>query len=292
MIDWRLVQPTAASALDFSHYEPLKIRAKESGVKVLPHFINCPLELSAPESTGDIRYPAPAYHQFFGGFVAAGMDYFDEVADVAEIWNEPNLPEFGGVPADVFASLIRASCKSIAYADSAGGFSYGAKRVVSGGLAVRSDPLTGGWRDYLRDFTGPLGDKAFDVGLHSYDFRSFSGVSSDAAADDIAERALANVDDAADLVRDDQKVWLTETGVSAKEPLGRPGQARALAGIADGLRTRPRCGAMIVHRLYPNPEDPDEQPPTSSFHSTAVFDVPYGRPQAAYFRLNSSWRGL
>ena len=49
---------------------------------------------------------------------------------------------------------------------------------------------------------------------------------------------------------------------------------------------------MIVHRLYPNPNDPDEQPPTSSFFSTAVFDEPYGAPQEAYFRLGFFWGGL
>ena len=49
---------------------------------------------------------------------------------------------------------------------------------------------------------------------------------------------------------------------------------------------------MIVHRLYPNPDDPDEQPPTSAFFETGVFDAPYGKPQQAYSRLGDSWGGI
>ena len=182
------------------------------------------------------------------------MDYFDEVADTAEIWNEPNLSEFGAVPADVFAALIRASCDAIDYYDSIGVFRFGSKRVVSGGLAVRGDLSTGDWRDYQRDFTSLVGDRTFDFGIHSYDFRSFRGWTSDAAADEIARLALAHVDEATDSLDGDQKVWLTETGVSAKAPLGRPGQARALVGIADGLRTRPQLRRDDRAQAVPQPQ--------------------------------------
>ena len=164
MIDWQVVQPTRTSRLDFSHYDRLRSYIKSNGLKVLPHFINCCPDFSSPDSTRDVRYPSPANYQNFGGFVAAGMDYFDEVADTAEIWNEPNLGEFGAVPADVFAALIRASCDAIDYYDSIGVFRFGSKRVVSGGLAVRGDLSTGDWRDYQRDFTSLVGDRTFDFG--------------------------------------------------------------------------------------------------------------------------------
>jgi len=286
MIDWRVVQPTPASPLDFSPYDSLRRQAKAHGLKVLPHFLNCCPEFSAPDSSERILYPSPANYENYGGFVAAGMDYFDEVANAAEIWNEPNLPEFGGVPPDVFAALVRASCDAIDYYEGIGAFKSRPKRVVSGGLSVRGD-----WRSYQSDFTSQVGDRAFDFGLHSYDFRSFTGWTPDALADDIAAQALASVDEATTLLRADQKVWLTEIGVPAKAPLGRSGQARALAAIADGLRVRPRCAAMIVHRLYPNPDDRDEQLPTSAFFDTAVFDAPYGTPEEAYFELAAGWLG-
>jgi hypothetical protein len=288
-IDWRLVQPHPFARLDFTPYDALRRLARESGVKVLPHFINCNPQFADPDSSERVRYPRPERYGNFGGFVAAGMDYFDEVADTAEIWNEPNIAKFGAVPAGVFASLIRASCDSVIYYESIGAYRSGPKRVVSGGITVSGDSLSGDWRAYLRKFIAPLADKRFDVGLHSYDFRSFSGWDAGALADDIAANALANVDEATALLRPDQKVWLTETGVPAKAPLGRPGQARALAAIADGLRDRPRCAAMIVHRLYPNPDDREEQMPTSAFFDTAVFDAPYGEPQEAYFGLESAW---
>ena len=292
MIDWRVVQPTRISPLDFSPYEPLRRQAKSNGLKILPHFLNCSPDFSSPESSGDVRYPSPPNYQNFGAFVAAGMDYFDEVADAAEIWNEPNLPEFGSVPPDVFAALVRASCDAVSYYESINVFGAGSKRVVSGGLAVRGDSTTGNWREYQRDLISQADGRSFDFGLHSYDFRSFDGWAADDLADDIARRALAHVDEATLGLNSDQRVWLTETGVSAKAPLGRSGQARTLVGIAEGLRTRPRCAAMIVHRLYPNPDDRDERPPTSSFFSTAVFDEPYRDPQEAYFGLGFAWGGL
>ena len=89
MIDWRVVQPNPYSPLDFSPYDPLRSLALANGLKILPHFVNCCPEFSAPESTGEVRYPSPERYRNYGGFLAAAMDYFDEVADTAEVWNEP-----------------------------------------------------------------------------------------------------------------------------------------------------------------------------------------------------------
>ena len=304
MIDWRLVQPSPSSPLDFSHYEPLREHAKEAGLKVLPHFVNCCPEFRDPASTGGERcdraadqgcidYPSPENYERYGAFVAAGMDYFDEVADTAEIWNEPNIDDFGALPAEVFAALVRASCDWLAHYEDLGKvYGRGGKRVVAGGLAG-SDPA---YLDYLQEYLAAIPDRTFDVGLHSYDFRWFVDDrpgygrpwTSNEAADEVARRILARVSDVSGYLRDGQQVWLTETGVSAREPIGREGQARALLQIAQGLRSQTQCGAMIVHRLYPNPNDPQEAE-NGPFYETGVFDEPFGTAQPAFHELTVAW---
>ena len=308
MIDWRLVQPTASSPLDFSPYDPLRDLAKDHELKVLPHFVNCCPEFRDPESTGGSRcdraadqgcidYPSPANYERFGAFVAAGMDYFDEVADTAEIWNEPNIADFGALPPAVFASLVRASCDWIAHYESLGDvYSHGGKRVVAGGLAG-SDPA---FLDYMQEYLAAVPDRTFDVGLHSYDFRWFGGNrpgrgrpwTSNEAGDEVARKILSRVSDSIRLLRSGQRIWLTETGVSARAPIGRQGQARALGKVARALSSHHRCAAMIVHRLYPNPNDPQEQSENGPFYETGVFDQPYGTAQPAYTELAVAWTQL
>ena len=197
MIDWRVVQPNALSPFDFSPYDSLRKLAIVNGLKVLPHFINCLPELSAPESLEAVRYPSPESYGSFVAFVATGMKYFDEVADTAEIWNEPNLREFGSLPPQVFAALVRASSDGLGYFGRSGAFQFGPKRVVSGGLSPKGE-TAGDWQAYRRDFLEVVGDKDFDFGLHSYDFRNFDGWESNALAEDIAAATLANVDAAAE----------------------------------------------------------------------------------------------
>ena len=306
MIDWRLVQPSPSSPLNFSHYDRLRDIAKDEGLKVLPHFVNCCPEFRDPASTGGERcdratdqgcidYPSPANYERYGAFVAAGMGYFDEVADTAEIWNEPNIDDFGALPPNVFASLVRASCDWLAHYEALGNvvYSRGPKRVVAGGLAGSDPDFLG----YLQEYLAAVPDRTFDVGLHSYDFHWYADDrpgygrpwTSDEAADEVAKTILTRVSDVTRYLRDGQRVWLTETGVSAREPIGREGQARALGQIAQDLRSEPRCAAMIVHRLYPNPNDPQEQSENGPFFETGVFDQPYGTAQPAYAELAVAW---
>lgn len=239
-----------------------------------------------------------------------------------EILNEPNLWTFGAVPAYRARELTGAAAAAVAAAESAGAYSH-RMRVISGGLAPAAAVQPGNpngypprpaWQEYLAELAGGP-DPGFDVGFHSYETgKPPDGVLSipeDDPADPLgradefagwqAGSILDKLDEALSLT--DADVWLTETGASSASPwpedIFSPGyrelageqiQAEVLSRVADGLRSRPRCRSMIVHRLYSN--DDAEPPPAaddSPHYQYGVYDSIDGRPKLAVPALAAAW---
>lgn len=276
------------------------------------------------------RTCSPEHDHRFGHFVAATMRHFDTfsmhgrptVIQAAEIFNEPNLWTFGEVPADRVRELANAAAEAVAADQAAGAFSV-PMSVISGGLGpvsalqVRNRlglPPRISWQQYLRELLdGPV---RFDVGIHSYESGKPPGEVLDTAeenpsdqfsrgreyADWQADQILDRVDQTLELAPGD--VWITETGASSaalwpedifspayRNEFGQRIQAEVLAQVAAGVRSRPRCRAMIVHRLFSN--DQAEPPPgdgqNSAHFQSGIYESVNGQPKLAVKALAENW---
>ena len=247
------------------------------------------------------------------------------LVSAVEILNEPNFWIFGDVPADRLRELTTAAAEAVNTSEQAGAFSN-PMRVLSGGLAPLSSIAAGeksafpprpSWQDYLSELTsaGPLG---FDIGVHSYELGKppagevtapeSNPTDPYARAREFATwqtgRIVERVDEALALTSRD--IWLTETGASSASTWpedvftpeyrlahGEEIQAEVLSGVADALKSRPRCRSMIVHRLYS--DDEAEPPPnqgsgfSSDYFQYGVYDAIDGAPKLAVAALAEAW---
>lgn len=235
-----------------------------------------------------------------------------------EILNEPNAWRFGDVPAGRVRELSEAAAARVGASEAAGEFS-GPMRVISGGLAPLGAlepgnptgyPERPSWQDYLAEIVGD-GTTPFDVGTHSYETsRPPEGVLSapeDESSDPFArgrqfaswraEGIVDRIDEALEIAPGD--LWLTETGASSastwpedifspayRAAHGEAMQAETLASVADALRSRPRCRAMIVHRLF---SDDRAEPPGTTHYQDGVYDSIDGRSKLAVEALAEAW---
>lgn len=244
------------------------------------------------------------------------------VVRTVEILNEPNVWTFGDVPAARVRELTEAAAEAVAASQSAGVFSR-PMRVMSGGLGPVTalepgnrlgHPPRVSWQRYLTELVsgGPID---FDVGIHSYESSKPPVGTLTSPEDNPADRfargreyaewqaarILDRVDQALSIVPGD--IWLTETGASSaslwptdifspayRAEFGQSIQAEALVGIAKGLRSKPRCRSMVVHRLYSN--DEAEPPPTvfnSPHYQSGIYESIDGQPKLAADALRGAW---
>lgn len=248
---------------------------------------------------------------------------YPTVVSGAEILNEPNLWSFGAVPAARVFQLTSASAAKVAASQAAGAYS-GKMRVISGGPAPvlgigpdnpKGHPPRPSWQRYLGDLvkSGPVN---FDVGFHSYETSKppdeILTIPEDNPSDPFARarefanwqasRIVARFDEASTITSRD--IWLTETGASSaciwssdifsssyRAAHGPSIQAAVLAGIADSLKSRPRCRSMFVHRLYSdNLLEPPPTPASNSNHyQDGIYDSVNGNPKVAPFVLAERW---
>jgi hypothetical protein len=245
------------------------------------------------------------------------------VISAVEILNEPNIVTFGAIPAGRLFELSQAAAQAIAAGNESGAFSEPIT-VVSGGLApvIPVAPGNAGgftprpsWQDYLTEMLA-AGSPEFEVGIHSYEtakpppgtLTEPEDNSSDpyARAGQFAgwqaDRIIDRIDQALDLTTRD--IWVTETGASSagiwskdifspgyREAHGQKIQADVLTRVAEALGSRPRCKAMIVHRLFSN--DEAEPPPTASedsvHYQNGVYESIDGKPKLAVAALAEAW---
>jgi len=238
-----------------------------------------------------------------------------------EITNEPNLWTFGSVPSSRLRDLTTAAANAVATSQGAGAFS-GPMRVISGGLAPVSEILPGNpnfppqqhWWAYLVDLVS-TGSTAYDVGFHSYELdkppSSVLTIPENTPSNPFGRAAQyvnwqsTNIVDQIDLAHQlsGRDIWVTETGASSgctwkngvksdifSDPYratnGPTIQADVLAEIADEMKTRPWCKAMIVHRLYSNNTG---EPPNTAYYQYGVYDAINGNVKVAAYVLQIHW---
>jgi|GEM_PF-3486531 len=285
----------------------------------------------SPYPPGHFRTCSPAHDDDFGRFADAAIRYFDENAvsdgpaaiSAVEITNEPNTWTFGAVPAARISDLANAAVRQVGESQSAGSYSR-PMRVVSGGLAPVSAlgpgnpagyPARQSWQEYLAELVGTAPPE-FDVGFHSYELSKPPAGTLSMPEDNPVEpyararefavwqaaQIVGLIDQALEITGQD--IWVTETGASSASTWsrdifspeyrfahGQEIQAEVLSGVANALKARKRCRAMLVHRLFSDEvaEPPPSENRDSAYYQYGVYDSTNGRPKLAVAALAQTW---
>lgn len=299
-------------------YEATRAESNSRELRSLPIVLGCPTGWiprahrapCVPSLEGSVAeweqgwYPTSTWAiDQFANFCVETLKYFDacQRVEAVEIWNEPNLPANLGNPVQAKASIQIADPTAygqilaavIAKVNAANANSYFSRpmSVVSGGIYMDSN---GAWKNYLSGFKNQAAP--YGVGIHPYDTRDHFGAgSSDAAADAVVDRIKDLYEQASNEATQD--LWVTETGASSRQPFNQAGQSRAirkLAGRASNggwFDTRARCKAVLIHRLYPNDEDPGEsEAPNTQFHKFSMVNKdPTWSVKTAWNTLVAEW---
>lgn len=165
----------------------------------------------------------------------AGPECGEGVARVEgiEVWNEPNIPEFGALPPDYVAALCRAALE--ARTDPS-------VPVIAGGLFCGGE----GWQEYLaqlRDLTPP----EVDLAVHSYAFH--------ASPRRVLARCLADLREAR-RIAGPRGLWLTEYGFTTWGERHTERTQRASAKEVIRKARKLRLRGAIYYRLMDDPGDP------------------------------------
>jgi hypothetical protein len=192
--------------------------------------------LLAPYTDASAEPPSP---EEFGEAVSvalrcAGPECGEGVARVEgiEIWNEPNIPEFGALPPDYVAALCRAALE--ARTDPS-------VPVIAGGIFSGGT----GWPEYLaqlRDLTPP----EVDLAVHSYAFN--------APPRRVLARCLADLR-VARKIAGPRGLWLTEYGFDSEGKLKSERTQRASAQRVVREAWTLRLRGAFYYRLMDDPAD-------------------------------------
>jgi hypothetical protein len=192
--------------------------------------------LLAPYTDGSAEPPSP---EEFGEAVSvalrcAGPECGEGVARVTgiEVWNEPNIPEFGALPPDYVATLCRAALE--ARTDPS-------VPVIAGGVFCGGEH----WQEYLaqlRDLT----PSEVDLAVHAYAF--------DTRPRRVLERCLASLREARGIAGS-RGLWLTEYGFNSEGEWQseRTQRASAKAVVREAWKLRLR--GVIYYRLMDDTGD-------------------------------------
>jgi hypothetical protein len=181
-----------------------------------------------------------------------------------EVWNEPNLAQFGNIPPERYADLLTESVAAIhSVAPN--------MKVVSAGLSPAP-----GWQKYQQTVQQRAqGD--YVVGVHPYARGS----------NDPHQLAQKTIDrfETADRLTGNHQLWVTEFGFSSGE-LSQKEQGHALAEAYQGLE-RDGAGVIIAHRLM---DDPTYQPDSRWEQGTGLVESD-GHKKKSFRILRHAIRG-
>ncbi|HEU4738876.1 MAG TPA: twin-arginine translocation signal domain-containing protein [Solirubrobacterales bacterium] len=314
VIDWAEVQKQNGGPFDFTRYWALRENLREWNtanpqrpLRILPRCMGCP-QWAIPSG-----YQCPAYWNWchegmdgqFGAFVAETLKYFDapgyRLVDAAEVWNEPNTPEFGAVPYSRFAGLVWNGQYWTGLYYEQGNYSR-PMTVLAGGIAMRgpAEKATSGaggsmngwsyengnfvripmsWQTYMQKFQESIQWSTFDIGIHPYYFGNSSS--------EAASKILSLFDEAKNYTVQApgvplRNLWVTETGCSSRSPFGQQGQQDVLSSVNKGLAERSRCKAMIVHRMWDDSE-------TGTFAGYGLGRLSTSEKKQAWWALHAAW---
>ena len=195
-----------------------------SGV-LLAHYTDPSVEPPSPEEFGEAVSVA---------LRCAGPECGEAVARIEgiEVWNEPNIPEFGGLPPDYVAALCRAALE--ARTDPS-------VPVIAGGLFCGGE----GWQEYLaqlRDLTPP----EVDLAVHSYAFN--------ASPKRVLARCLGDLREAR-RIAGPRGLWLTEYGFTTLGARHTERTQRASAKEIIRKASKLRLRGAFYYRLMDDPGD-------------------------------------
>jgi hypothetical protein len=248
----------------------------------------CPAVLESPAD--------PAANADWQAYVVRASNEFDQ-ALALQVWNEPNSRDFWGGPncppdPGRYVELVALARQALA----GPGSEHPDRMLVSAGLNPATAPGSIEWRQYLQaTISAGLLGYAQAAGVHVYPLRGDCGRGLDSAAA-VAQGAERQLAEAAAIVPEPTPLWVTEFGVSSAagmttdcRALSELDQARALAGVYDGLAASPRVELAIAHQLVDESTSYPEQLP-NRFGVTR--DGPeFLRPKPAYWCL-ASRRGV
>ncbi|MFL5322141.1 MAG: cellulase family glycosylhydrolase [Myxococcaceae bacterium] len=216
---------------------------------------------SNPDPTARIPQD-PQFDGAFGNFTAMVANRYKDAAAI-EIWNEPNLPDYGNIPPQRYAQMLTAATAAI-HAQSPD------TKVLSAGLSpVNQTKDHPSWEQYLKVvMQNAKGD--FDVAIHPY---ARGGDAKTLAAK--TERQYAEARQIAQ-----RDIWITEMGFSSGD-MSQTKQAKALRDTFEQLEGKKHLESVIVHRLM---DDPTYQPGSSFEQGLGMVDAS-GAPKKAFRML-------
>jgi hypothetical protein len=193
----------APGQYDFGELDRVVKALEAKGIKPLLVPVGTP-DWAATEGSPKARYPNAA---------------------AIEVWNEPNLSDYGSIPPAEYAKMLTMANAEIRQRNSG-------MKVVSAGISPKA-----GWQDYMRTMLREAkGD--YEVAIHPYGRGSKP-----------VEKTV-DIFESADKLTN-RKLWATELGFSTGD-MGPKQQGKALAKAYELLK-KEGAAAIIAHRLIDDP---------------------------------------
>ena len=248
---------SAPGQYNFGELDRVVGALQAKGIKPILVPVGPPEWAKQPGSPGN-GAPAPEAYDDYARFAGELAKRYPKAAAI-EVWNEPNLADYGNIPPAEYAKLLTLTNAEIRK-------NSPTMKVVSAGLSPAK-----GWQDYLRTTLAQAqGD--FDVAIHPY-----------GRGKDPVQKTL-DIFESADALTN-RKVWATEFGFSTSD-MGPKQQGKALAE-AYALLKKEGAAAIIAQRLV---DDPGYKPDSKWEQGLGIIGS-NGKKKPAYAMLRHAVRG-
>jgi hypothetical protein len=246
-VNWREAEP-APGVLRLSNYDAAYNASIAKGIKPVFGILFSPAWTWSSACTGDCRLPpAPEHYGDWRAFVTTLVKRYPLLAGI-QVWNEPNFASFWqrGIDPERYTALVKEAYKAVKAVKPSMPVIAGALTNYAGEDRSNYMPQT----EFLkRMYAAGLKGNADAISIHPY-------------PDDIDPwqfyKALSEIRDVRDAAgAGSTKLWVTEVGVSSKDPTNRSyvfnenDQAVTNGRLVQKLKAMPDVAAAIVHTLVP-----------------------------------------